>query len=92
MNTFNPTQGISSRYAISNIVSNRYYQQISTGTTTPILIGNKGTDPLQQGYVYVPYIMMQNEPIMCDQDWREWQRQNLRNERKEKLEKIYNKK
>lgn len=88
MNTFNPTQTISSRYAISNIVSNRYYQQILTGTTTPILIGSKGSDPLQQGYVYAPYIMMQTEPTMNDQTWREWQRQNLRNERKEKLNKL----
>ena len=72
---------ISSRYSLKTISPN-IYQQFLTGTTTPILLGNKSLDPLVQGYVYVPYIMVQ--------DRREWEKQKLKETRIEKLQKIKN--
>lgn len=84
MNTFNPITSISSRYSTVTISASTY-QQFTTGTTTPILIGNKGINTLQPGIVFAPYIMAD---IIDIGDWRELQRKYFREKRKEKLEKL----
>lgn len=85
MNTFNPTQTISSRYTVSNTVSNKYQQiSISSGTTNYPLATLTSDGTYTEGYIWVPYIPMSGISYID----RETVRKILRNERKDKLNKL----
>ena len=68
-----------SRYSTKTI-SSRYYQTLPLSGNT---IGTNGG--LNQGYIFVPYIMVDKTPLILD---REFLRKILREERIEKLEKL----
>ena len=83
---FNPIKSIKSRYSLTTVNNNYYQNQLLSGYTNNILIGNKSTSGITSGYVWVPYIMLPAPTIIIES---EWQIKQLRKERKEKLKKIW---
>jgi hypothetical protein len=80
--TFNPSK---------KLIKNRYQTVEVSGITSanyPLATLTSGGTTWTQGYVFVPYIMVNAD----DKEWqiqkKEWQIQKLRIERKEKLEKL----
>ena len=51
---FSPKKSICSRYSLKK-VDNKYYDTIDV-TDTPI-VGKKSNSPMEQGYVFAPYVM-----------------------------------
>lgn len=83
--TFSPISGISSRYSLSMINSGLYQTISFSGSSSGninLQIGNKSS--LSQGYIFVPYIMVQSSPEMD----RYMKIQMLKKERKDKLNKL----
>lgn len=87
--TFSPKLGIASRYS-NKLIQNRYQTVGVSGITStnyPLATLTSG-GTWTQGYVFVPYIMVNAD----DKEWKiqkkEWQLQKLRIERREKLEKL----
>ena len=65
-------------------VNNNYYTTLTLSGST--LIGHKG---IEQGYIFLPYILTQSTPIIVESPWsRDMYRRILRNERREKLNKL----
>jgi len=87
LNTFSQIKSISSRYSTATISSN-LYQTFKLNGNTSVQIDNKNSN--DAGYVYMPYIMIENPATINGMNIREWQIEQLRKERKEKLEKLKN--
>lgn len=77
---------VKSRYSISTISPNNYGTlSVSGNTNNNVILGNK-TGSLEQGYVFVPYIMSTTSTVIVES--REWQIKRLREQRINKLNKL----
>jgi len=80
----NSIKTVKSRYSITTISSSYYNTLSSSYNTNDIISGSTGL--LEQGYIFVPYIMSTTTSIITES--REWKIQRLREKRIEKLNKL----
>jgi len=80
----NSIKTVKSRYSITTISPNFYSNLSLSGNTNDIISGSTGL--LEQGYIFVPYIMATTTSIITES--RERKINRLREERVEKLKKL----
>jgi hypothetical protein len=68
---------LKSRYSLTQ-VNNNNYSTISVGTSTGYYNGSKGTSSLEQGYIWVPYIISSSPGFVIESN-QEMRKSKIRN-------------